>query len=210
LNYNLVNGVCYKPTTTTAKKDIAVYKMLKENKDFLIKVDKLKELKHGDSFKGIINKTECEGKVSINDNKEIYFCTNEEKLNGNRTSDRFGYKYSWIKDTNLISKIIVNDEIIFEKIYITVGYKTPYQETEIKIGETYISKLIKNNDRVEEGLHSFATLKDAKALTIIVSCRYNYVIAKCVIPKGSRYYKGKFDTYTSYASDTLSYVEIIK
>ena len=102
----------------TAKKDIAVYKILKENKDFLIKVDKLKELKHGDSFKGIINKTECEGKVSIDFIGRIFFCTNEEKLNGNRTSDRFGYKYSWIKDTNLISKIIVNDEIIFEKIYL--------------------------------------------------------------------------------------------
>ena len=184
----------------TAKKDIAVYKILKENKDFLIKVDKLKELKHGDSFKGIINKTECEGKVSIDFIGRIYFCTNEEKLNGNRTSDRFGYKYSWIKDPS-IKKIIVNDETIYN-IECVDEYYTPYQQFEVKIGETYFSKLDKWYNIVEKGLHSFETLKDAK------DCRD--IIAKCIIPKGSEYYKGMFNDNISYASNKLTYLEIIE
>jgi len=32
---------------------------------------------------------------------------------------------------------------------------------------------------------------------------------KCVIPKGSTYYVGTFDYWKSYASDKLTYVEII-
>jgi hypothetical protein len=35
------------------------------------------------------------------------------------------------------------------------------------------------------------------------------IIAKCIIPKGSVYYRGKFDDYFSYASNQIKYVEII-
>ena len=183
-----------------AKKDIIVYKALDIRNKKINSVDKLKKLKHGDSFSGVINSIECEGKVSIDFIGRIFFCTNEEKLNGNRTSDRFGYKYSWIKDPS-IKKIIVNDETIYN-IECVDEYYTPYQQFEVKIGETYFSKLDKWYNIVEKGLHSFETLKDAK------DCRD--IIAKCIIPKGSEYYKGMFNDNISYASNKLTYLEIIE
>jgi hypothetical protein len=71
-------------------------------------------------------------------------------------------------------------------------YKTFYQGTRIKLGETYlsqISKIVTNSLEmaIEEGLHSFSTLKDAKNF---MQTRFRYydikgVIVRCIIPKGS-------------------------
>ena len=36
------------------------------------------------------------------------------------------------------------------------------------------------------------------------------IVVECVIPKGSKYYIGTFYDKISYASDTLTYVKIIK
>ena len=54
------------------------------------------------------------------------------------------------------------------------------------------------------GLHSYASIRDTQYSILV-----NEVIAKCIIPKGASYYKGRFGGYTSYASDILTYVELI-
>ena len=181
-----------------AKKDIVVYKALKRL--FGIEtINELSKVNHGDLFKGIIKGINCEGKISIQ-NEDLYFCTNDIWLNGHDAYDKLGYKYSWRFDRQ-VDQITVNGEIILGKEFL--GYKTYYQEVEVKIGETYSSTLNKCWDTVEQGLHSFGKLEDAKTFTSFV--------AKCIIPKGSRYYKGTFgDSYLSYASNKLTYVEIIE
>lgn len=89
------------------------------------------------------------------------------------------------------------------------GYHTPYRLFPITIGDTYKSKLeliereYKYGNSVEKGLHSFCNLDDV--LTIDSA----EIIVKCIIPKGSKYYKGYFDGDASYASDTLYYEEIL-
>ena len=180
-----------------AKEDIVVYKSLKFK---MIISQNLSEVKHGDSFKGIIRDTKCEGKISINDNNEVYFCTNEECLDGMYAKDKLGYKYSWKFDER-VKKIIANDVLVYgEK---PVGYETLYQFAEVKIGETYTSELIKEDEEVNKGLHSYAKRKDAISDS-------GAITVKCIIPKGSEYYKGDFCSCISYASDTLTYVEIVK
>lgn len=88
---------------------------------------------------------------------------------------------------------------------------TPYRHTLITIGSTYESKLrvenrFFNNSRVEDGLHSLANKFD------VSHCfRGNQgIIVKCIIPAGSWYFEGYFDRYLSYASNKITYVEIIE
>ena len=180
----------------TAKNDIVVYKALRAQTKHTI--ERLSEVKHGDSFTGIIKGIECEGKISIDEDGEIYFCTNNENLNRCSTIDRLGYKYNWIM-SGVVRKIVVNDKIIRNTEII--GYQTIYQGFKVKMGETYTSELEKIDDSIEKGLHSFETMEDAKYLS--------HVVAKCIIPKGSKYYKGTFLGDISYASDRLTYLKII-
>lgn len=39
--------------------------------------------------------------------------------------------------------------------------------------------------------------------------QHEYVLAKCVIPKGSEYYVGRFGKSICYASDKLVYLELV-
>ena len=83
-----------------------------------------------------------------------------------------------------------------------IGYQTFYQGFKVEMGETYTSELEKIDDSIEKGLHSFETMEGAKSVS--------YIVAKCIIPKGSRYYEGIFNRDVSYASDKLTYIEIVK
>lgn len=106
-------------------------------------------------------------------------------------------------------------------------YESPFMNFKYQIGKTYSSPLnhlalIENpdannrdllyswertkylnciySDKIEEGLHTFVDPLD---------CYLSfpqYTILKCIIPKGSWYYKGVFQAFgpkQSYASDTL-------
>jgi hypothetical protein len=90
---------------------------------------------------------------------------------------------------------------------------TPYQEVFIEIGKTYKSALRKHKHKywgeVNYGLHSFKNIEDAKRTA--TNFRDNkYHIVKCVIPRWSMYYVGKFNELPSFASSKIKYVEIIK
>lgn len=108
-----------------------------------------------------------------------------------------------------IKRLALTDKICYK--FIKYDYKgryvTPYQDFRVSIGKTYESKIRKTSfNEIEEGLHSFANYEDCKGKA---NTFYNCVVVKCIIPKGSWYYIGKFSNYKSYSSNRLKYVEII-
>jgi hypothetical protein len=107
---------------------------------------------------------------------------------------------------------IVAYKIIRENIFEKGNYLTCYMGSPVEIGKTYFSKLVINNEdatfivECEEGLHSFKTLKGLKKTAKHI---YLPLPVKCIIPKGAHYYKGYFNGKSSYASDALTYIELI-
>ena len=93
---------------------------------------------------------------------------------------------------------------------------TTYMCCPVEIGETYTSELEANTigppnhefKSLEKGLHSFESLISTKQ-DAADTCEGDYVIVKCVIPKNANYYVGTFWCYKCFASDKLTYVEII-
>lgn len=64
--------------------------------------------KHGYSFSCKIEGEYCEGVISVNRSpNKVYLCQNEK--NGDLTSDRFGYSYSWIVDDGSPEYLTRND-----------------------------------------------------------------------------------------------------
>jgi len=176
-----------------AKEDIECYKYLLPEMIPAIEF-------HGKKFSGSIRDTECTGAISIN-KSNVFFCTDEIDIDGRNCANKLGYKYSWVFDDN-VEVINVDGVNVTDKMY-TDGYVTPYQREVVEIGKTYISDLDTETNNIEIGLHSFVHFNNLPA-------RNENVFVKCIIPKGSQYYKGKFDFDDSYASDKLTYVEIIK
>lgn len=171
-----------------AKEDIVCYKLLIKIPDF----------KHGDHFTATIGEIDCYGQISI-ENNIIYFCTNNKKLEGLYCNDRLGYRYSWMFD-NKVKNIFINKNKFLNNTY---KFITPYKHFEVKIGETYISDIVKHKNKINNALHSYVNEND-------IYCNYNESIkVKCIIPKGSTYYLGKFNNKPCYASDTLKYVETL-
>ena len=175
-----------------AKEDIICYKRL----ELLPTIIDKSNIKDGDEFTGVIKEFECSGKISIESDK-IFFCTNHSNLNGADSSNKHGYVNSWIFDSTVTSIIINNKEVIDLKLV------TPSRNFPIEIGKTYNSELIKMDEDIYEGLHSFKNLDDAKS-------SYVQIYVECIIPKGSKYYEGKFGDVDAYASDKLTYVQILE
>ena len=106
-----------------------------------------------------------------------------------------------------IPKIAKKDIICYKHIMKNWGeYFTSYQKKSVKIGNTYHSGLERFNNEIHKGLHSYKYKEDA----IKESEKWVEILAKCIIPKGSKYYEGIFDRSVALASDCLKYVEIIK
>lgn len=189
-----------------ATEDIVCYKILIGVKSYLID-----EKDDGAKFVGTIAGIECSGQIHISKcgvetpHYKIYFFTNDERLNGAGADEiqNQPYKYSWVLDM-AVQEIIVNGKkLIFTEE--TGNFLTYYREASVKIGNTYISDLIVDEDGVSihKGLHSFVNMPDIKDF-IKGTC------VQCVIPKGSKYYIGRFDgEKLSYAADTLKYVKVI-
>lgn len=175
-----------------ALKDITVYKGLRKD----IGID-LTKIKHGDSFSGIIRGESCNGKIVINEFHKLYFCTDNPKLNRTTILDTLGYAYA-CGFNDSVETISIDGQSV-----INYEYKTPFTCCPIEIGKTYTSTLKKIGRRVERGLHSFKMVANIEKE---IHCS---TIAKCIIPKGSIYYKGRFDIETSYASNKITYVELL-
>ena len=125
-------------------------------------------------------------------------------------------------------ELIANKNIVCYKFVDQkkIDLHTLYQRQKVAIGNTYTSKLVMRKSPiadssgyvVEQGLHSFASLR--KLLKFLNPKEVNVYransnmpilcVAECIIPKGSRYYKGLFANCVSYASDKLHYVRIVE
>lgn len=134
-----------KARVMTAKKDIVVYKRISGLKRTI-------ECNNGDFFTGIINGYECSGKIHKDKNGQVWLCTDNENLDGNKSPEKFGYKYSWGFDSKVTSIIINGNKSLTINIS---NLETPYRHVKIKIGETYTSELFKNEDgnNVELSFH---------------------------------------------------------
>lgn len=189
----------------TARKDITVYKRLIRRYG-LNKAKVLPEY-DGKDCVAIINDTVIEGKFVI-DNERIcnsyFICHNDDEYNGLPCKDKLGYIYSWNVDSSVTSLKIEDVELIDNE------YFTEIMTEPIEIGNTYNSELVRIKDYVEEGLHSFVNLKDARQQYY----SNTIIIVECTIPKGSEYYKGKYElkykeSCKSIASTQLRYDKII-
>lgn len=176
-----------------AKEDIICYKSLS------LSVTLSPSVKDGDDFKGVINTIECEGKISVGENGNFFLCTNNPPLDGLKTEDKKGYAYSWTMDDRVTECIVNGENVIIDCLV------TPYKDARVEMGKTYTSEIIKSGGGtiIGKALHSFCKL-DAYKL------QRAEIIAECIIPKGSVYYKGMFDYDESYASDKLTYVKLLK
>lgn len=115
---------------------------------------------------------------------------------------------------NQQAEIATEDIICYKAITEKFDNKlcTFYRMTEIKIGNTYRSNFTFNYlGEIEKGLHSLTTLEIAKEFIYDKLLIHKAHIVKCIIPKGSEYYLGRFYVdKDSYASNKLKYVEIVE
>lgn len=143
-------------------------------------------------------------------------------------------------------KVAKEDIVVYKFVLEENGkYITPFQETEIKIGETYNSEIsiaekinlenihkYLNNERynsnryINNALHSFKKYLEAVTVIDIFNGKLflsgiltKYEMVKCIIPKNSIYYEGKYYPFVGIncdwgfdciASDTIKYVEFIE
>ena len=78
-------------------------------------------------------------------------------------------------------------------------------------GECYMYKRILDKDliyKIHKGFHSFSTYEGVRS--DITSCLSDVIIVSCIIPKGSRYYRGVFGGKESYCSEAITIEEIIQ
>ena len=118
---------------------------------------------------------------------------------------------------NQTSKVATKDIICYKYLHnLEDKLYTPVFENEIKIGNTYESKLIMRDEyddkAITVGLHSYLNMKTIDNVTY---CKFviNHrdVIVECIIPKGSVYYTGYHSNKRceGYASDTIVYKRIV-
>lgn len=188
----------------TAKKDIVCYKAIMPTK-----VVNPGAFNTGDHFTATINGCKVKGQIviaKVNEQLQIVYCTNNKDCDGYTINIpeplSAKYKYTWIHDELVVNCIIDRKKV---KNYMISCYKTKYREAIVALGETYTSELNRNSKFIEEGLHSYKSALAAKT-----ELYDNSILVKCIIPKDSKYYVGVYCGYIAYASDTLTYVEIIK
>ena len=111
---------------------------------------------------------------------------------------------------------IAEQDIECYKVYVkSYGDRwfSPYQECPMPIMNGLVTtELQRPGDfYIEKGFHSFACLKDAEVEAEWFGNVHGHevCIAKCIIPKGSKYYWGKFRDDYSYCSESIK-IEKIK
>jgi hypothetical protein len=104
--------------------------------------------------------------------------------------------------------------VIFENFEYNINGINTENELLNSVNDEYEVQLYKGNTvfvghEVSKGLHSYQTEEDAVTLMLSV-VSMNLALAKCVIPKGARYYFGKQGTieHQGYCSDSLIIKEI--
>ena len=62
---------------------------------------------------------------------------------------------------------------------------------------------------IDVGLHTFVNINDTVEFAVGSFRGSDIGVARCIIPKGSKYYSGYFDKHVSYASDVLKVDRIV-
>lgn len=115
-------------------------------------------------------------------------------------------------------KLANNDIICYKVAYYDERNKlrTYARNSIFKLGKTYTSSLHRittlNYDYITVELHSFKNNGEAIDVMKALSNHFKkqYVVIKCIIPKGSLYYIGSSDeTEKEFASNKLTYVEVL-
>ena len=87
---------------------------------------------------------------------------------------------------------------------------SPYMRAKISIPGTFTSeirhKTFLQTDYIDIAMHSFARLITAKAVASEMSM---HGVARCIIPKGTKYHIGSTIPHQEYASEKLIYQKII-
>lgn len=104
---------------------------------------KKKEIKYkdGDNFKAIIDGALCYGKITINENENIYFCQNFK--DGRETPFRKGFDYSWVIDDTVKDVKILSKSFRFPK-----GHKPNKSIIEIRLNDDYTAIIHKDYIKV--------------------------------------------------------------
>lgn len=99
--------------------------------------------------------------------------------------------------------------------------KSPYYYHKVKLGNTYESALKrvvpvdKSIAYIRNGLHSFCNVDDAmRTINYFCYITHRVEIIECIIPKGSKYFKGTTEILdgrsgNGYASDKITYTNNI-
>ena len=114
---------------------------------------------------------------------------------------------------------IAQEDIVCYKIYILIEDEllSPYQGSPApainKVTNTLLDRAYLSNYRgaymISKGFHSFKYLDDLiKELDFWQS--YDIKIFKCITPKGTKYYEGKFNNSPSYCSESIKLIELIE
>ena len=115
--------------------------------------------------------------------------------------------YARVKETT--------EDIVCYKLYISFEgeLRSPYMRSLApnmnEIAKTHLGELYGDDNCINEGFHSFATLEDAMEEKKIMLRLCHKVIIKCIIPKNSKCYVGSFWGRTSYCSESIILKEII-
>jgi hypothetical protein len=175
-----------------AEEDITVYKFLSMSKTL-----KGPYVVSGNDCVAIISGQKVVGKISIDESGAIFICHNYEDFDGSTADNLLGFRYSWMIDKDVTSVEVNHVELISKSL------TTPFRYSPVEIGKTYESELEVCGDTIEKGLHSFKKV-------VRPYYKDNAIFVKCIIPKGSKYYEGLFNDRISYASNKLTYLEIIE
>ena len=113
-------------------------------------------------------------------------------------------------------KEITEDIVCYKVYYISLKGElvSPYIRSLApnmnEITKTRLGKPYGIGSCVDEGFHSFATLKDAIRVSKFLTRHYdcNPIIVRCIIPKDSECYVGFFWERTAYCSDSIKLIEI--
>ena len=118
--------------------------------------------------------------------------------------------YAGIKETT-------KEDMVCYKVYVSFEGKlvSPYMRSPMpnmnEVTKTRLGKPYGIGSCVDEGFHSFATLKDAIRVSKFLTRQgHNSIIVRCIIPKDSECYVGFFQVGTSYCSDSIKLIELVK
>ena len=104
---------------------------------------------------------------------------------------------------------IADRDLTCYKVYVFINdqYKSPYQKADMpKIGELATTSLEKPGSHlIEKGFHSFVSILDASNEAFLTTYIYKHksYVFKCTIPRGAKYYEGRFNCTPSYCSESI-------